>query len=495
MPEPFPQLWSVLGTAITLVVAAGASAHAILNKRDSRAAVGWVGLIWLVPLVGALLYILFGINRVRRRAIGRRPFHREARPGEATARSRRPTGKVERAHRGGLSPAGAPRRESGLRESLRRLLDGIARRPLTDGNDVRMLVNGDEAYPEMIAAIDAAERTVALATYIFDNDAAGRLFLDALAGAVGRGVTVRVLLDAVGARYSWPPIVRELGRRGVPVARFGRTLLPWRLPYLNLRNHRKLLVVDGRVGFTGGLNIREGCILSSDPRHPVQDLQCRLEGPVVAHLGETFAEDWAFTTGEDLDPHVWTAAPGAVGTVAARGLADGPDEDFEVARHTLLGALACANSSVRVMTPYFLPDSGLITALGIAAMRGVEVEILLPEANNLALVQWAATAQLWQVLATGCEVFYTPPPFDHTKLLVVDGEWVLFGSSNWDARSLRLNFEFDVECYDVALAERGGELMDRKRAGARPVTLEEVDGRPLLIRLRDGVARLAAPYL
>jgi cardiolipin synthase len=147
------------------------------------------------------------------------------------------------------------------------------------------------------------------------------------------------------------------------------------------------------------------------------------------------------------------------------------------------------------MTPYFLPDSRLISALNVTAMRGVTVEILLPQKNNLALVQWASTAQLWQVLRRGCRIYYTAPPFDHTKLMLVDDCWAFFGSSNWDPRSLRLNFEFDVECFDPDLVSTLDAFIERKLGTARPITLQEVNGRPLPIKLRDGVARLAAPYL
>jgi cardiolipin synthase len=181
--------------------------------------------------------------------------------------------------------------------------------------------------------------------------------------------------------------------------------------------------------------------------------------------------------------------------VTARGLSDGPDEDFDKTRYTRLGALACARESVRIVTPYFLPDAGLITELCVTAMRGVRVEIVVPAVNNLVLVQWASTAQLWQVLERGCVVYRTAPPFDHTKLMLVDGAWALIGSSNWDPRSLRLNFEFDVECYSPPLIARLDALVERKLARAEPITLAELDGRSLPIKLRDGVARLASPYL
>ena len=212
---------------------------------------------------------------------------------------------------------------------------------------------------------------------------------------------------------------------------------------MNLRNHRKLLVVDGRVGFAGGMNIREGHMVARAPRRATQDLHFRIEGPVVRHLMQAFADDWLFTTGSSPGGDAWFPPLEPRGRILARGITDGPDEDFEKARLVVLGALACAHTSVGIVTPYFLPDAGPISALTIAAIRRAKVAIVPPGVNNQILVHWAASAQLWQLVKRGCRVYYTPPPFDHTKLMVVDGGWALIGSSNWDARSLRLNFEFD----------------------------------------------------
>jgi cardiolipin synthase len=208
-----------------------------------------------------------------------------------------------------------------------------------------------------------------------------------------------------------------------------------------------------------------------------------------------FAEDWAFCTGEVLKGEPWFSAVESEGPVLARGISNGPDDDFEKLRLTILGAIACARSSILVVTPYFLPDASLITALNVAAMRGVEVDIVLPAENNLTLVKWASTALLWQVLERGCRVWLSPPPFDHTKLMLVDGLWTLLGSANWDPRSLRLNFEFNAECYDRELATSLTDRVRSKMQQSRPLTLAHVDGRPLPIQLRDGVARLFSPYL
>jgi len=243
------------------------------------------------------------------------------------------------------------------------------------------------------------------------------------------------------------------------------------------------------------MNIRQGNVLARKPKHPVQDLHFRLQGPVVQQLQEAFANDWAFTTGETLRGERWFPELQESGTVIARVIIDGPDADFEKLRWTLLAALAEAQTSVQILTPYFLPDQALITALNLAALRGVRVDILLPEKNNLLYVHWASRAMWWQVLDHGSRLWLTPPPFDHSKLMIVDGHWVLLGSANWDVRSLRLNFELNVEAYGRHFAEEMGQVIQNKLRGAREVTLAEVEGRSYPAKLRDSIARLFSPYL
>ena len=375
------------------------------------------------------------------------------------------------------------------------MVGAVTRRPLVPGNRVQPLHNGDEAFPAMIEAIRGAQRSVALCTYIFDRDAVGTQFVDALRDAVARHVEVRVLIDDVGSNYSWPSVVNQLRGGGVPVARFLPKFIPGYFPYANLRNHRKILVIDGQIGFTGGMNIRDGHFLGTASRHPAQDLHFRVDGPAVAHMRGVFADDWHFTTREFLDGEPWFPKLDEGGPVLARGVTSGPDDDYEKIRMMFLGALGCARRTVRIVTPYFLPDSGLVSALNVAALRGVDVDILLPEKNNLRFVQWATIAQLGQTLEHGCRVWLTPPPFDHTKLILIDGVWASIGSANWDPRSLRLNFEFNLECYDPALAATLDDIFQQKLKQARPVTLADLDDRSLPVKLRDGGARLFSPYL
>ncbi|HEX8204025.1 MAG TPA: phospholipase D-like domain-containing protein [Isosphaeraceae bacterium] len=471
-----------LVTALDLVVSLTASAHVVLTKRDTRAAIGWIGLIWLSPILGSALYGLLGINRIRRKA--RRLRRGKSGTGREPARPC-PSAVLHEA----LTPEGEHL------DDLAEVVGRLTELPLLEGNRVEPLTRGDKAYEAMIGAIDGAERSVALSSYIFNDDPAGRQFVAALARAVARQVEVRVLVDDVGRRYDWPTILGPLRRAGVPVATFLPTLVPGWFPYMNLRNHRKILVADGRAGFTGGMNIDADYLDHPRPRRPKADLHFRVEGPVVAHLQRTFADDWAFRTGERLRGAAWFPHLGPAGPILARGIADGPDEQMGKLRIVLQGAIACARSSIAIVTPYFLPDAALISALNVAAMRGVRVDIVLPRRTNHVLVQWASTALLWQVLERGCRVWASPPPFDHTKLMVVDRVWSLVGSANWDPRSLRLNFEFDVECYGPSLAADLDALVRAKIRAAAPITLEQVDGRRLPIRLRDGVARLLSPYL
>ena len=473
--------WYTLAAAVVApILAAGVTGHAVLTKRDARSALMWVALAWLVPLLGALLYVVFGINRINRRA---------------SALNRVAIGAFERRWEYAPEHLGALLGEGGAHlGALGRANGRITPRPLVRGNRITPLDNGDEAYPAMLAAIDGARESIALATYIFGNDHVGHAFADALERAVARGVAVRVLIDTAGERYTWPSMVGELRARRVPVARF-LPAFPARLVGVNLRNHRKLLVVDGRIGFTGGMNIRRHHEMRSGHR-ATRDLQFRVEGPVVRHLQEVFWEDWLFAAGERLDAPAWfPRLEPAAGGVVARGIPDGPDDDFMRHQMTLEAAVASARHSIRIVTPYFLPDAALISALNIASARGVAVDIILPAHSNLPFIQWAVMGQLPQVLALDCRVWLSPPPFDHAKLMVVDDAWVFLGSSNWDPRSLRLNFEFNLECFDRPLARDVAARINARRAAARRLTRADLAERGLPRRLRDGLARLAAPYL
>jgi len=482
-------LGPVLDFGLLFVSVAGAT-HALLYKRDPRASLGWMVACLALPGVGTLLYAAFGVNLVRTR--GRRLRRRW--PFFPTPLVEDVPEEVEEA--AALPPPGVGRRDLDPREKdLARIGERVARLPLLPGNAVEPLVNGEEAYPAMLEAIATATERVFLCTYIFETNDTGRRFVEALAAAGRRGVDVRVLVDGVGEHYSRPRAARLLADApGVQVERFlpPSLLRPHRT--LNLRNHRKILAVDGRVAFTGGMNLGGRHMLTTDGRRRVADVHFRVRGPVVAQVEQAFLEDWHFA--RDLPPpEAPLSMPRRVGTAWCRGLREGPNEDLDRLHWIMAGVFAAARERIRVMTPYFIPDDILKAALNAAALRGVEVQVVLPEHSNLPVVDWASRAMLWELLKYDVEIWLQPPPFAHTKLLRVDQSYCQVGSANLDPRSLRLNFEFNLEILDQGLAARLDEHFDAVLARSRRLTLAEVDARSLPVRLRDSLARLFSPYL
>lgn len=459
---------SVVHVALAICV----TAHVLFHKRDIGASIGWIGLAWLSPIIGSILYVMFGINRVKRRASQMRD---ESPP-----------------RRSALSPIEPPGRDDHL-AALEQAGDRITQLAAECGNTVAILHNGDDAYPKMIAAIEAAKTSVALSSYIFRADVRGSAFIDALIRASRRGVQVRVLIDGIGGGYFLSPAYEKLRRHGVAAFRFMHSPLPWRMPFINLRTHRKLLIVDGRTAFAGGLNIGGENVLLDKPRHPVRDTHFCFKGPVVAQLVEAFAESWWDSAGESLAGEAWFPSLDDAGAAVARAILSGPDKDIEKIEFVILEALACARQSIRIATPYFLPEDRLVTALALAAMRGVDVDVVVPSRGNHPAVDWAMRAQIVPLVTAGCRIWRSPPPFNHSKMMTVDGVWCLIGSANWDARSFRLNFELNIEVYHAEVVQELDALMTTRQGAL--ITAAELDRRPLPVKLLDNGARLLLPYL
>lgn len=475
------EYWPHLAFVLSLAIGGTAATHAAMTKNDVRAAIGWVGVIMMSPLLGPMIYLVAGINRIRQDHIS-----------EQRNKSLKDYAPTHETSEVDVAVAAAPQFAS-----LRVLGDRISRFPLRDGNHIRMLLGGDETYPAMIEAIDKATRSIALQSYIFDNDSEGRKIVDALSRAHERGVQVRVLIDAVGSKYSRPPVIRLLRKRGIPCALFMTNPLGLRMPYANLRSHRKILVIDGCTAFTGGMNIREGFVTAVAGAATAADTHFMVIGPVVLQLISVFAHDWEFTTKETLPYDIWCCdtweAP--MPHVPARCVRSGPDRFIVGTHNMLLGAFAVAQKHIRIQSPYFLPDQSLLGAINTAARRGITVDIVIPGSNNLRLVSYAMTAQLDQVIRSGCRVWLAGGNFNHSKLITIDGAWSYVGSSNLDPRSLRLNFELDMEVYSRDLAGQIEALIDAEIEQSEIVTLESLASIPFRKRLRNRIIWLASPYL
>lgn len=465
MATTYLQLLTVLVIAAVATLAAG---HAMINKRDPTAAAAWIAVCLLFPVAGPLLYFMLGINRiqVRARRLG--------------------------AHRGprneGESADLAVPEAFALQARISHAVTGL---DITAGNAATPLRDGEQAYPAMIEAIDSAVERVFLATYIFESNSAGQDFVAAMQRALARGVDVRVLVDGAGEWYSLPRIRHQLTRIGVTVARFlPPQLLPPRL-LLNLRNHRKLLIIDGQIGFTGGMNIGDRHYASQGG---ARDIHFRFSGPVVTQMEAVFLQDWAFTTGDDTEPPHPEPIRDA-GPAMCRTIVNGPNEDLGRLTTILVGAAAASRERLVIVTPYFLPPRELIGALQAAAVRGTQVDVVLPAHNNLPFVHWATQNMLWELVKWGVNVYYRDGQFAHSKLFLVDNQYAQVGSANIDPRSLRLNFELTVEIYDRAVAADLTDEVDTIIAGSRRVALTDLDNRSLPIRLRDAFCWLFTPYL
>lgn len=453
---------------IHLVIASSITIHVLLTKRDVGAALGWIGLAWLSPFAGGIFYLVLGINRVKRRA--RRLQVRHLPPAD---------GVIAHAE-GALAP-------------LEQAVGRITGRPALSGNAFTVYQNGDEAYPAMLAAIGEAQESIGLSSYIFEEDETGRRFIQALAAACRRGVNVRVIIDGVGGGYLTSRAYHALKRADVPAGRFIHSSVPWRMPLLNLRSHKKILVIDGRIGFTGGMNIADDNVMALHPEKPVQDTHFKITGPVTAQLTSAFTKDWSFVTNEDLTGPAWFPHLQPVGDAHARVITSGPDGDIEKIEYTVLQAIACAKTSIVIMTPYFLPEEQIVTALTLAVMRGVSVDLVIPKKSNQRLVDWATRPTITPMLRQGVKVWLGPPPFRHSKIMIIDDAWSLVGSNNWDIRSFRLNFELSMEVYDTAMAQTlGGFIMAHKGTA---LTVKDLAARPAVLRLRDAAVRLMMPYL
>jgi len=466
---------------VWVTVTSAATFHILLNKRDPRGAALWLAITGLLPFAGPLLYWVLGINRVKRSSTVR--ARRRSRPGWVHWRPEQIHDADE-----GLYPE---------LKSLRDISGRITGQPLLPGNTIEPLYEGNQAFPAMLAAIGAAERSVNLSTYILDRDAVGSRIISALCSVAQRGVEVRVLVDGLGTSRSAIVMARRLRGAGAMLSIFHPLFGLWvRRPSINMRNHRKLLIIDGRIGFTGGINISSRHFLTPWKKvDPVRDIHFRVTGPVLEPMQAVFAEDWYASKGELLNSDGFLANHDGGGEALARAVSSGPDEDLERIYQLILGALRSAREHVLIMTPYFIPDRALTQALCSAVLAGVRVEVLLPEKSDHPLVQSASMTYIPELIENGVKVLLVPPPFAHSKLMVVDRTWSLIGSANIDPRSFRLNFEFDLEIYSREFAAQMLQYTEKMSSEGTALSLEALMARPLAIRLLEGAAKVFSPYL
>jgi cardiolipin synthase len=461
----------------------------LVRRKEPSSTIAWILTLVFLPALGTLLFLLFGRDRVRMPAKRKRALDAIVRAQVSAAREE--SGDPDR-----TSQLPALDGTSPLERALFRVGAHLTHLKATAGNRVQVLVDGNTAYDALGAAIDGARHHVHAQYYLIRNDATGAWFRDRLVAAAKRGVTVRLLLDGYGCfglSRGWRRPLREAGAR---LAEF----LPMRsmlLQPVNLRNHRKIVVVDGEIAHTGGFNIGDeyrGGVMRGVGGW--RDVHLCIEGPAAAELQRVFFQDWAFATGEPIDPNTYFPREfPARGDATVAIVPSGPDTRNEAIHRLFFGAIVGAQHEVLVTTPYFVPTESLLVAMELAAMRGVEVKLVLPGRSNHLVTFHAGRSFYDQLLDAGVELREYRRGIVHAKTLVVDGRVALVGSANMDLRSFRLNFEVHALVHDHTTAAKLQESFDEYVGSSSPVDLATWRQRSWALRIKEGAARLVSPLL
>ncbi len=441
----------------------------VLQKRAPAATLSWLISLAVLPYLGFLIYYVFGPQRIKRQRL-RRVRARAALPPPP--------------------PGFTPSAEA---IELARIAQATTGLPPTTASDARLLIDGAAKYEALLAAVAMAREHVHLEYYIYLPDRTGTALRDALIERAQAGVKVRLLLDAVGSGKVSRRFLQPLLDAGGEVAWFHPMRLRWfwKRPWLNLRTHRKIVVIDGRVCFTGGINITD----EQDERlrrDAYRDLHLRLEGDIVRALQLVFVEDWAYATGDA--PLRLEEVPPRPGAVAAQVLVSGPDSPWEAIHRLHVGAIHAARRRVWLVTPYFVPGEAAMMSLTSAALGGLDVRLLVPKLGDSRLVTYAARSYFDDLLAAGVRIYEYGPRLLHTKALLCDDDLAIVGSANFDNRSFRLNFEVSVMFRDAAIADGLAGLIERECDHA--VRVRDDRDRPLWrTRVPEALARLVSPLL
>ena len=473
--------------------------HCLRAPREPRSSLLWIAITCAFPVIGFLFYLAVGINRMPakrwRKKKSDEVLWNFLLPVPANGEIMQPS-----AYWREIARAPRPVLRDSYSLTLNQVLDQLGMHDsLLGGNTVQALPDGTNAYPAMLHAIEQARHHIHLQSYIIAPDDAGRKLMELLARRAREGIRVRVLYDSYGsARARWRGFFRAYASvPNMSVVGFSQANILRRQMQINLRNHRKLLVVDGASAFLGGLNISDGNLGIGGIRGAIHDFHFKVTGPSVLDLQYTFLRDWYYMTEED--PEIILGAPYfpspvLAGDVPMRVLNAGPT-DVEALGDVFFNLICGAKKEILIVTPYFIPTEDLRSALRSAALRGVDVRILVPKRGNNWLAQYAARSFFEELLVSGVRIFERFPPFMHTKLIVADGRIVVLGSANFDTRSIRLNYETSMLVCDAKFGERMKALLHADLIQSTEVRLSDWRLRSTACRFRENFCALFSPVL
>ncbi len=366
---------------------------------------------------------------------------------------------------------------------------------LIHGNRVDALLNGDEIFPAMLKAIHGAKNTITFETFIYWSGTIGKEFADALAERARQGVKVHVLVDWVGSSKMDQALLQHLEQSGVILKRYNKPRW-YSIDRLNNRTHRKLLVVDGKIGFTGGVGIADPWLGNGHSPGHWRDTHFRIEGPVVGQLQAAFLNNWIQATGEVLHTREYFPNLDPAGTHYAQVFTSSPGGGAESMQLMYLLSIAAATKSIQLSASYFVPDDVAVNTFVAALKRGVKIQIILPGGKiDTAVVRKASRSEWGPLLRAGAEIYEYQPSMFHCKVMIVDGTWVTVGSTNFDSRSFSINDEANVNVYDSEFARQQAMIFTQDLRYSRRITLQEWENRPWQEKLMDKVSGLLSSQL
>ncbi len=482
LAELFPyadMVYNVLW-AVYVVTVVGTVGVIIGENRNPVKSLAWVTVLLLLPAVGLVLYFLFGRSIKRVHLISRKDLRRlKATTTPESAASELPEG------------------FSDLSSRQARLAKSLVGAPVYAGNHIDIFTAGKEKFDALKRDLQAAKNYIHLQYYIFENDVIGHEMRDILVAKAREGVEVRVTYDHVGSFTINAAFFQRMRREGVDAHAFLRLTFTQLANRLNWRNHRKLVVVDGRVGYIGGMNIADRYVTGARGRKPWRDTHLRITGPAVAGLCHTFAIDWNFMRRELLTLPIPAIAPQAVhpGSDWVQVLPSGPTGQWSNIMSVLLKAIGDAKQSVWIQTPYFLPNDALLKALQTTALSGVDVRLMLPRRSDSRLLRLAAGSYLKECLLSGIKVYFYEPAMLHSKLIVVDDDFTTTGSTNFDFRSFEHNFECNVLVYSREFNQRMRAVFQADQRQSTRIILSHWRRRPVMVKAAESLVRLLSPIL
>lgn len=454
--------------------------HVIFKKKNPVSVLAWVWAILLFPIIGAVAYVVLGTNRISRKYLRRKAKARLASELEGYR---------------AFSGKDFVSNHSLSAEARRQLLfmEKTAGRKPTAGNASKLLIDAAGFYGLLLDEIEKARHHVHLEFYIWRDDSTGKKFLDALARAAKRGIEVRLLVDEIGSMEVKSGFFKPLLKAGGHFSWFWSLHFLRHRFFINLRNHRKVAIIDGKVAYIGGMNIGMEYLGEDKKFGYWRDSQLRLEGPCVSQLQEVFADDWFFATDEKLLEPAYYPEQKTVGSQIVQVVEDGPDSESGPLHMTCLSLISRAEKKVWIETPYFVPYWPLILQLQMAALRGVDVRLFLSGKLDHPYLLFISRSYYEELLNAGVRIFEYQKGIMHSKLMVVDGVWSFAGSANMDIRSFRLNFEINVAVHDNEMAQKIEQLMISDLAQSKEIKLDKFQARSWLEHAKESVLRLLAP--